>query len=209
MILKHWALNPFKENTYILYDETKECVIIDPGNSNKSEDNLLQSFIDENDLKPKCVLLTHSHIDHVMGLKYWVDKYKLDVYLHPLDNVIYENAEKTAQMYGLPYNPSFAEPKPLDGHTFSFGSTELEIRFVPGHAPGHVVFIHHSTGKVVAGDTLFSGSIGRTDLAFGNHDQLIEKIKSELFSLPEHYQVHCGHGPYTTIGVEKSSNPFF
>lgn len=210
MKIKKWSLNPFMENTYLLYDDSKEAVLVDPGNSNQAEDKAIIDFINEENLILNCILLTHAHIDHIMGLKSITDKYPVNVYLHPEDLVIYNNAEKTAQMYGLPYNPSFVEPKEMNINAgFTFGNSDLEIRFVPGHAPGHVVFINHASKTIIAGDTLFKGSIGRTDLAFGNHELLISSIKSELFTLPNEYTIFSGHGAETDIGSEKTSNPFF
>ena len=210
MKIKQWAFNPFSENTYLLYDDSNEAVIVDPGNSDPAEDQAIKGFIESEGLNLKCILLTHSHIDHIMGLKFLNDTYSKPVYLHPKDLVIYNNAEQTAQMYGLPYNPSFAEPSEFNlEEGFSFGNSDLEIRFVPGHAPGHVVFIHHESKSIIAGDTLFNGSIGRTDLAFGNHDLLISSIRAELFTLPEDYIIFCGHGPETSIGTEMVHNPFF
>jgi len=210
MKIKQWEFNPFSENTYLLYDDSKECVLIDPGNSNPMEDATILDFLKSNELNLKCILLTHSHIDHIMGLKAMNDTFGLDVYLHPDDKVIYENADKTAQMYGMPYNPSFVETKDLEVDVdFKFGNSDLEIRFVPGHAPGHVVFINHLSKTIIAGDTLFNGSIGRTDLPFGNHEVLISSIKEQMFTLPDEYIIYCGHGPETTVGAERTSNPFF
>jgi len=144
-----------------------------------------------------------------MGCKGIFDRYGLYPECHPESTAVISANERVAQMYGVPF---IAGPEPnkfiSEQDTIAFDDQELEIRYVPGHAPGHLVFIDHSAKTVIAGDTLFSGSIGRTDLPGGNHELLLEKIVSELYSLPEDYVVYCGHGPSTTIGKEKSSNPF-
>ena len=204
------TFNPFQENTYILFDETKECVIIDPGCYERHEQEELVEFIAEKGLTPVKLLSTHSHIDHVLG-NYFVSKqYDLLPEVHKLDLETLINVQSYAHVYGFTgYQPS---PEPTsfleEGTDVEFGNTKLEVRFVPGHAPGHVVFISHEQKFVINGDCLFYGSIGRTDLPGGDHQTLLDSIRRELFSLPDDYKVYCGHGPATTIGFEKQNNPF-
>ena len=208
--VKKFVFNPFMENTYILFDETKECVIIDPGCYSEQEEKMIEDFIQENELKPVKLLHTHSHLDHVFGSGYLAEKYDLDLWIHKDDENTLKAFELTAGMYGVPFRST-----PPDEYHFydlnngiGFGNTHLEIRFVPGHAPGHVVFISNDANFVINGDCLFDGSIGRTDLPGGDHETLIKSIHEQLFSLKDEYVVYCGHGDETTIGKEKMANPF-
>ena len=208
--VKKFVFNPFMENTYILFDETKECVIIDPGCYSEQEEKMIEDFIQENELKPVKLLHTHSHLDHVFGSGYLAEKYDLDLWIHKDDENTLKAFELTAGMYGIP----FRSTPPEEYHFYDlnngigFGNTHLEIRFVPGHAPGHVVFISNDANFVINGDCLFDGSIGRTDLPGGDHETLIISIHEQLFSLKDECVVYCGHGNETTIGKEKMTNPF-
>lgn len=207
--VKKFVFNPFQENTYLVFDETKECLIIDPGCSNKEEEARLTSYIQEEGLKPIKVISTHSHIDHILGNNFVTAKYKIPLEIYEEDLQTLQSGPVVAQMYGLPYAPS---PEPSAFLTIEegvhFGNSHLSILFVPGHAPGHIVFYSKEAEFVINGDCLFYGSIGRTDLPGGNHDLLLESIRKELFSLPDNTKVYCGHGPETTIGFEKLNNPF-
>ncbi len=207
--IEFFTCNPFQENTYIVFDESKECAIIDPGVSNAYEQEMLDRIITEHGLKPVLLINTHCHIDHVLGNRYVAEKYNLGLGIHQKDKVMLDAAVDRSMNWGVPYDQS---PDPAyflkEGEHLKFGNTELEIRFVPGHAPGHVVFVDHKSRFVVAGDTLFSGSIGRTDLPFGDFPTLEKAIKEQLYTLPDDYEVFPGHGSSTTIGVEKRSNPF-
>lgn len=205
------TFNPFQENTYILFDETKECIIIDPGCYTSEEENHLRLVIAENELNPVRLISTHSHIDHILGNDFVYRTYGLKPEIHPLDLPTQQAVPSYAHVYGFNgYKPS---PEPVSfidvKDPIRFGNSELEVRFVPGHAPGHVVLIAHEEKFVINGDCLFLGSIGRTDLPGGNLNTLLTNIQTELFTLPEDYKVYCGHGPETTIGYEKQSNPFF
>ena len=208
--VKKFVFNPFMENTYILFDETKESVIIDPGCYSEQEEKMIEDFIQENELKPVKLLHTHSHLDHVFGSGYLAEKYDLDLWIHKDDENTLKAFELTAGMYGVP----FRSTPPEEYHFYDlnngigFGNTHLEIRFVPGHAPGHVVFISNDANFVINGDCLFDGSIGRTDLPGGDHETLIKSIHEQLFSLKDQCVVYCGHGDETTIGKEKMTNPF-
>lgn len=204
------SFNPFQENTFVLYDETNECVIIDPGCYDSSEKNQLKAFVEKNGLKPVRLLNTHCHIDHIFGNKFVYDTYNLKPELHALDlptlNVMSPTASK---MYGIPLDVSPQPEHFLKENDFiRFGKSELEIKFTPGHAPGHVVFINHAQRFVINGDVLFQGSIGRTDFPGCSFEQLMESIQTKLFVLPDDYRVYTGHGSSTTIGFEKKHNPF-
>ena len=208
--VKKFTFNPFSENTYVLYDETKECVIVDPGCYYEEEEKMICDFINDNGLSPVKLLHTHSHLDHVFGSGLISEKYKLDLWIHDKDQQTLQAFNLSAGMYGIPIKKS-----PPETFNFfdlkegiEFGKSHLEIRLVPGHSPGHVVFISKESNFVINGDCLFDGSIGRTDLPGGHHQTLIDSIREQLFTLNDDCLVYCGHGAETTIGKEKSTNPF-
>ena len=208
--VKKFTFNPFSENTYVVTDEFRNAVIIDPGCYYKAEQNELDSYILKNNLKLKSILHTHSHLDHMFGTAYLADKYNLDLWICKEDLVTYQSYEKVCKVYGVPITfspnptPKFFDLKQL----IQIDGIKFEILFVPGHSPGHVAFYNKENNFLINGDCLFENSIGRTDLPGGNHQQLIDSIKNEIFILPDETLVYCGHGNETTIKVEKSSNPF-
>lgn len=208
--VQKFTFNPFQENTYVLFDETKEAVVIDPGCYTKQEKDALTQFIFNNGLTIKNIISTHSHIDHVLGNSFVSKEFKVNIITHKDDLETLTRIPEYAPMYGFTDYEVSPEPNSffdLD-KGYSFGNSHLDIVFVPGHAPGHVAFISHEDKFIINGDCLFYGSIGRTDLPGGNHDTLINSIKTKLFTLPNEYKVYCGHGPETTIGFEKQNNPF-
>ncbi|GAB2528619.1 MBL fold metallo-hydrolase [Rufibacter soli] len=207
--IESFTFNPFSENTYVLYDDTKECVVIDPGCSNKTEQQELQDFIKTNELKVVRLLNTHCHIDHVLGNKFVADTYGVPLEIHEDDLPVLRSVPTYSAAYGFPqYQEVLPEKFLKEGEDVAFGNTKLEVLFTPGHAPGHVVFYHPESQNLIGGDVLFQRSIGRTDLPGGDYDTLIQSIRTKLFTLPEEVTVHPGHGPSTTIGEEKASNPF-
>ncbi len=207
--IQSFTLNPFQENTFILHDETHECVIIDPGCYDQREQTMLTQFIEDNGLKPVHLLNTHCHIDHVFGNRFISNTYDLPLATHTLDVPTLNLSVQAAKLYGLNYDTS---PEPgvflEEGEQVSFGNSTLDILFVPGHAPGHIAFVHHEQQFVINGDVLFQNSIGRTDLPGGDFNTLAKSIKDKMFALGDDYTVYCGHGPTTTIGHEKLNNPF-
>ena len=208
--IKKFTFNPFQENTYILFDETKDCVIIDPGCFNRHEERELVEFITKNELTPTKLLNTHAHIDHVLGNKFVADKYKLGLSIYISDFPMLEMAKRSAEVYNVPYNPSPDVQFVLkEGDVIEVGNSSFAVLFVPGHAPDHIVLFNEKEKILIGGDVLFKGSIGRTDLPGGNHQELISNIKSKLFPLSDEVVVYSGHGPETTIGEEKRTNPFF
>jgi glyoxylase-like metal-dependent hydrolase (beta-lactamase superfamily II) len=211
MQVKVLTFNPFQENTYIIYDETKECVIIDPGCHENKEENQLILFIEENMLSPVKLINTHCHIDHILGNKFVSDMWNIELYIHKEDLPLLENARSIGRMYGFESFEGSIYPKHFleEKNKIAFGNSELEIIFTPGHAPGHICLYSKKDKFIIAGDVLFNGSIGRTDLPGGDYDTLINSIKTKLFPLEEETTVYCGHGPSTSIGKEKESNPFF
>lgn len=210
MLVKRFTFNDFQENTYVLSDETGQCIIIDPGCNNSSEKKQLVDYITSESLTPVMLVNTHCHIDHVLGNKFVAETYSLTLFAHENEKKILDFQPQVAAMYGINYDPSPNIGGVLiENGSLSFGNTNLKLLLVPGHAPGHICLYDDSSGHCIAGDALFKGSIGRTDLPGGDYDTLIDSIKSELFTLPDDTVVWPGHGDYTTIGIEKRTNPFF
>lgn len=207
--IKSFTFNPFYENSYILSDETGECVIIDPGCHISEEEQELMQYISNNALKPVKLLNTHCHVDHVFGNQFVADTWKLGLEMHKKDVPILESFATVCQMYGFPGGP---QPEPAhffeDGDTIKFGNTTLHILFTPGHSPGSVCFYNKEQDFVIGGDVLFQNSIGRTDLPGGDFDALANSIRTKLYVLPDAVTVYPGHGPATTIGYEKRNNSF-
>jgi len=209
MNLVVFPFNAFQENTYVLFDESHECAIIDPGCNNSKEEEILTGFIESKGLKPVLLLNTHCHIDHVLGNKFIADKYDLELTSHKDEKIVLEANVMVANMYGIQYTLSPDITKFLDqGDTVTFGNTTLEVLFTPGHSPASISFFHRENKQLIAGDVLFQNSIGRTDLPGGNLDTLISSIKTKYYPLGDDVQVYPGHGPSTTIGEEKLNNPF-
>jgi hydroxyacylglutathione hydrolase len=209
MNFKVFTFNPFQENTYVVWDDERNCAIIDPGCYDSFEKEELAAFIASENLTPVKLLNTHCHVDHVLGNRFVAEKYGLGLEMHRADLPVLEAVPRYAMNYGFDtgemVKPSvFLNP----GETVQVGKLGFDILFVPGHSPGSICFYHRPSAQVIAGDALFYGSIGRTDLPGGNHAQLIHSIKTQLFNLPDVVTVHPGHGPKTTIGFEKKNNPF-
>jgi hydroxyacylglutathione hydrolase len=207
--IKSFTFNPFSENTYVLYDESNDCIIIDPGCSHKAEENELVQFIEDHHLKPVRLLNTHCHIDHILGNKFISEKYGLPLEAHELETDNVRRADSYAAMFGMDSlnTPSIAKYL-NEGDDIIFGHSRLQVLFTPGHAPGHVVFYDPLQQIVIGGDVLFRESIGRTDLPGGDFNTLIQSIQHKLFVLDDNVVVYSGHGPETTIGYEKQYNPF-
>ena len=209
MEVAQFTFNAFKENTYVLYDDSLECVIIDPGCNNDSERNKLVQFIEEKQLKPVKLINTHCHIDHVLGNKFVSEKYNLPLEAHEGEIPVLAANDTVSGMYGIPYDKSPDIEKFVESDIdYTFGNTTLRTIFTPGHSPASLSFYEATTKVLIAGDTLFQMSIGRTDLPGGDYDTLIRNIKEKLLTLPEETVVYSGHGPSTTIGQEKRANPF-
>jgi len=208
--VKEFVVNPFQENTYLLYDETKECVIIDCGCLFDNEKTELKNFIAENSLKPKLLLNTHLHIDHALGNRFIHEEYGLKSEAHQADEFFINQMKSKADMFGIPMKD---EPISLgnylqEGEKIVFGNSELDILHVPGHSPGSLVYYAKKEKMLFVGDVLFRESIGRTDLPGGDYATLINNIQQKLLVLPPETVVFSGHGSTTTIGYEKENNPF-
>jgi hydroxyacylglutathione hydrolase len=207
--IQSFVFSPFQENTYVLFDETKECIIIDPGCYDKRERAELASFIEVNKLKPVKLINTHCHLDHVFGNGFVADTFHLKLEIHKNEKAVLDAFLPTANLYNLNASPS---PPPSiylsEGDVITFGNSTLEILFTPGHSPGSITFYNREQKIMIAGDVLFQGSIGRTDLPGGNFQTLMDSIKNKLFPLGDDYTVYNGHGSSTTIGFERMNNPF-
>ncbi len=197
------------ENTYLLYDESKSCVIIDPGCFGEEEKKEMDDFINDNDLTVEKLLNTHCHIDHVLGNSFVKDKYQVSLFAHEIEVPYLKAVETYAPNYGYQqYQPSTIDNYINEGDIIEFGNSSLEILFVPGHSAGHIAFINNNQKICIGGDVLFKLSIGRTDLPGGDYDTLIKSIHTKLFKLSDDFVVYPGHGPTTTIEEEKRLNPF-
>ena len=207
--IQQFTFNPVQENTYVIFNDKGACAIIDPGCYFDNEYKELTDFIDKNELLPKCLLNTHCHLDHVFGNRRIAEKYNLTLQMHPKEKKLFDYAPTSGEMWGLPFKNYEGEIIYInEGDKIEIGEDELDIILTPGHSPGSISFYYREGGFLVSGDVLFRAGIGRTDLPGGNFDTLISSIRSKLFTLPDNVIVYSGHGPATTIGEEKTSNPF-
>jgi len=204
-----FTFNPFEENTYIISNEHKECWIVDPGMFDDREKKVMIDFIESKQLVLKGIINTHAHIDHILGIQALTDKYNIPFRLHRDELPVLNRGSETAAMFGFRFNEV---PTPTsfikEGEPLMLGDDEIKVLLTPGHSPGSISFYYPKGNWVIAGDVLFSGSIGRTDLPGGNFDVLINSIRTQLFPLPGDTKVLSGHGPATTIGEEQKHNPF-
>ncbi len=208
--VQSFTFNPFSENTYLVYNEQGDGIIFDPGTYTAYDEQELSEFISSNNIKPRYLINTHCHIDHIFGNTYIAEKYQLELYAHVNEVQILEMGAASAAMYGLQYYPSVKIVNFIDEKDMIIlGKDQLKILFTPGHSPGSLSFYNAEAGFVISGDVLFQGSIGRSDLPGGKHEVLLSSIRTELFTLPEDTIVYSGHGAPTNIGTEKRYNPFF
>lgn len=205
-----FVFNPFSENTYVVYDDTKECVIIDPGCSNQAEEDRLFGFIDSHQLKPQIIINTHGHVDHVVGNPAVKKRYGIKVAAHPDVKNDFVQAQRHAAWLGLHFEKDIDLPDIdlEDGEIIKVGESTLEVISTLGHAIGSISLYAEIEGWVFTGDTLFCRSIGRTDLQGGNYEQLRTSIIERLFHLPDDTEVYAGHGESTTIFDERRYNMF-
>jgi hydroxyacylglutathione hydrolase len=207
--VKKFVFNPLMENTYVLFDETNACVIIDPGCVEKDEESELTEFIESNNLSVKQLINTHCHIDHVLGNAYVKRKFGVPLLIHPIEEPMLRAVKSYASNYGFfQYQDSTPDSFLQEGDQLTVGNQKLDVLFVPGHSPGHIAFYHPTSKVLMGGDVLFENSIGRTDLPGGDYDTLIKSIHQKFFTLPDDVTVYCGHGSETSIGFEKRTNPF-
>lgn len=197
------TVGPFQENSYLVVDDQSgRAAIVDPG----GEGGALLDEIERSKATLDAIWITHAHVDHVGAIASVKERWNVPVYLHPLDRRLYEAAGRQAEVYGVPFEePPAPDEEFADGQRLTLGKSEMTVMHAPGHSPGHVVI--HGNGIALVGDCLFAGSIGRTDLPMSNPQHLSESLK-KIASLPPETVVYPGHGPETTIGEERISNPF-
>ncbi|MFW6352139.1 MAG: MBL fold metallo-hydrolase [Bacteroidota bacterium] len=209
MQLKIFPFNPFQVNTYILFDETKECIIIDPSCYDGKEEQELMNFIQDHELKPKMLLNTHCHIDHILGNNFIYRSFGLKPIVHKDSIYFLENAVEHGLTFGFQIEPPVMPEQFIEqDQLITFGDQQLKVLETPGHAAGSVCFYHEGEKVLIAGDVLFQQGIGRTDLPTGDYDLLIRSIQDQLLTLPGDVKVYCGHGSSTTIDQEKQHNPY-
>lgn len=209
MTIQQFTFSPFMENTYVVYDDSRECIIIDPGCVTDIEKKSLAQFISDNQLTVKHLVNTHLHLDHAFGNLFVEQTFGILAQAHQADEFLLRQIKTQAETFGMHYNEQPELKCYLtEGDCITFGSTTLTAIHVPGHSPGSLCYYNATSSVLFAGDVLFQGSIGRTDLPKGNYEELIDGITGKLLVLPPETTVYCGHGPTTTIGYEKSNNPY-
>ena len=207
--VESFTFSPVAENTYVLHNETGDCIIIDPGCYFGNERRELLDYISENGLRPKYLLNTHCHLDHVFGNKFINETWQLELYIHSNEALVLENAPIAGLQWGLPFD-NYKGPLHFirEGEQISLGNDALKVLFAPGHSPGHICFYCRQQDFLIGGDVLFKMSVGRTDLPGGDTETLLTSIRTVLFALPDNTIVYPGHGEPTTIGFEKANNPY-
>lgn len=207
--VRFFTFSPVQENTYVLYNEQNKAIIIDPGCYFTAEQETLKKFIDDTQLEPVRLLSTHCHLDHVFGNKWVSETWNLELHLHAGEEQMLKLAPLSGEKWGLPFQ-NYSGPLHFleEGDTIRLGNDALKVILAPGHSPASICFYCEEQGFLVGGDVLFRESIGRTDLPGGNHETLLKNIREKLLVLPDEVVVYPGHGPSTTIGHEKTHNPF-
>lgn len=208
-IIHSFTFSPIAENTYLLYNETGECIIIDPGCYFDNERRDLAAYVETNGLRPKYLLNTHCHLDHVFGNKFVHETWQLELCLHALEQPVLDYAPTAGLRWGMPFD-NYKGPLHFlrEGDEIRLGSDVLKVLFAPGHSPGHICFYCAAQGFLIGGDVLFKMNVGRTDLPGGDARTLFNSIRTVLFALPDSTVVYPGHGEATTTGFEKVNNPY-
>jgi hydroxyacylglutathione hydrolase len=207
--IKVLTFNAIQENTYVLYNERNNCIIVDPGCYSEEEKETLRAFIDKNNLKPKMLINTHCHLDHVFGNKYIAEAYKLTLQIHKNEEQVLQMAPASGLLFNFPFDNYTGELIYLkENEIINLDNDQLKVIEAPGHSPGSICFYCEKQKFIIDGDVLFYQSIGRTDLPGGSHQDLVRNIKEKLFELPNDVKVYPGHGRETTIGDEKKFNPY-
>ena len=210
MKIARLIFNPIQENTYIIWDDTLEAAVIDAGNMNERENEVLVKFIADNGLKPKYALNTHGHFDHLLGVDFLREKYGAQLAMSSKDEFLLKGASVSAELFGVKAD---ALPEAIDvdlegKESIKFGNTELKIIPTPGHTPGHVAFFEPESKVLFTGDTLFRESIGRTDLPGGDYSWIMRSIIENILPLGDDVKIYPGHGETSDLGHESMYNPF-
>ena len=210
MEIKSFIFNPIQENTYIVWDESKECIIIDAGNMSAREDRVLADFIEEQGLKPVLAVNTHCHFDHILGVEFLKMTYGVPFAASSADLDLLKNGRASGAMFGMELG---ALPESIDidlatTEEIKFGNTTLRVIATPGHTKGCVSLLHEESKSLFTGDTLFRESIGRTDLPGGDYPTIIKSILGKILPLGDEVVVYPGHGDKSNIGHESMYNPF-
>ena len=207
--IQSFCFSAFQENTYVLYNELKEAIIIDPGCYTRIEEKILTDFIRKENLKPTLLLNTHCHLDHVFGNNYVSETYGLTAHIHPNEQIVLDRLPEAAAKWGV---PTEAYKGPIqyiqEGEIISLGKDSFKVLLTPGHSPGSVCFYHTEQDFIIGGDLIFKDGVGRTDLPGANPLDLIKSIREQIFPLPDSLTIYSGHGPVTTWGREKEHNPY-
>lgn len=208
-MIKTFYFNDLRTSCYVLYDNTKECAIVDPGCYSEKEKERLVKFIDSFGLVPKMIINTHGHFDHIMGNAFVADKWNIPTYMNHGDIPQLSRSKSYGGYFGYEFNQPTEDVIDLkDGDVIRIGDIVLNVFHTPGHSNGGVALYNEQEKYVICGDSLFAGSIGRTDLPGGDFDLLITSIRTKLLTLPPDTTAYPGHGPATTIGDEMANNPF-
>jgi hydroxyacylglutathione hydrolase len=207
--VKSFTNNPFSENTYVVYNDTKQAIIIDPGMYQPAEEKAVFDFIEHQQLQPTQIVNTHCHLDHVFGIHACIQRYNVPFSFHALEQQVYDWAAEAGMRYGVPVLHSPPATHYIDQtQRIQLGQDVLQILFTPGHSPGHICLYSAADNFVIAGDVIFESSIGRTDLPGGDFDTLIKSIHQQILTLPNETMIYSGHGPATSVGMERMNNPW-
>lgn len=209
MKLKTFRFNPIQVNTYVLHDENRQALIIDPGNYVPAENEELLAYIRQEELVPVAVVNTHPHIDHIVGNRFCIEQFHCPLLMHEKALGIYHKAHVYAAAFGFDWQEA-PEPSALlhEGDAVRYGKEQLKVLYTPGHAEGSICLYDDQNQMVFVGDVLFAGSVGRSDLPTGSQSLLLQSISTKLLTLPDATNVFCGHEIATTVGNEKLYNPF-
>jgi len=209
LTIESFCFNAFQENTYVLFNEKKEAIIVDPGCYTPIEEKVLTDFISKNELKPTLLFNTHCHLDHVFGNKFISDKYGLTAILHEHEQIVLDRLPEAAAKYGISVE---AYQGPIqyvqDQQIILFGKESFKVLLTPGHSPGSICFYHEKQDFILGGDLIFKDSVGRTDFPGGNAQDLINSIRNQILPLPDALSIYSGHGPVTQLGRERKWNPY-
>jgi hydroxyacylglutathione hydrolase len=209
LTIHSFCFNAFQENTYVLYNEQKEAIIVDPGCYLKNEQETLVDFINKNELTPTLLLNTHCHLDHVFGNSFVSDKYALTAHFHENEQPVIDRLPQGGARWGVPCEPYTGPVKYINHNDIiHFGADQFKVLLTPGHSPGSVCFYNEKQDFMIGGDLIFKDGVGRTDLPGSNPLDLIESIRNQILPLPDTMTVYSGHGPATTWGREKKANPY-